>query len=665
MAAVSMQTTTEVDGRPFPLVINADHSSVDGTDLSAYLKSNGKAVLQLALTHGAVLFRGFGLKTPEAFAGAFQTLPLEKFPYVGGAAPRTNVVGDVVFTTNESPPSEPIPFHHEMAQCPSPPRYISFYCDTPSASGGETPIILSSVVCRYFRLKHPDFYKSVKAKGLRYIRVMPLEDDNSSAIGRSWKSTFQCTTKEEAEEAMRKIGTTWEWLENGDCRTTTAVVPAIKVDPRTGKEMFFNSMVAAYTGWVDTRNDPTKSVILGDGTPVDGPAILDIHKFQMANRVGFKWQAGDMLFIDNYVAMHSRSPFTKPRRILAAIGGQPIGTKQVPAVKGGDADGCEMPFHTLRSGDQMPMIGTGFWKVPKKVTPDVIVAAIKAGYRHLDFACDYGNEEQCGEGIRRAIDQGLVTREELWITSKLWNTYHAPEHVPLAIKRTLKDLGLDYLDLYLIHFPISLKFVPFETRYPPEWVYDPKALEPRMEFAQVPLHKTWAAMEKLVEAGLTRNIGVCNHTTQSLRDLLSYARIPPAVNQVEAHPLNTQTLLHQFCEQHGIAMTAFSPLASSSYEEMGWTKPADSPMTLSLVKNIAKKYKKTPAQILLRWGVQRGTSIIPKSTKEHRLIENINILDFSMTPEEMKDITALNCGHRFNDPGSFTLGMNTFCPIYE
>ena len=148
---------------------------------------------------------------------------------------------------------------------------------------------MSSEVARFFRLKHKAFYEKVKEHGVRYVRVMPLEDDNGSPIGRSWKSTFNATTQKEAEAEMTKIGTTWEWLENGDCRTTTAVVPAIKTNPRNGQEMFFNAMVAAYTGWVDSRNDPTKAVVLGNGEPVDGDALLDIQKFQMANRVAFKY----------------------------------------------------------------------------------------------------------------------------------------------------------------------------------------------------------------------------------------------------------------------------------------------------------------------------------------------------------------------------------------
>ena len=138
---------------------------------------------------------------------------------------------------------------------------------------------------------------------------------------------------------------------------------------------------------------------------------------------------------------------------------------------------------------------------------------------------------QVGQGIKRALDSGVCKREELFVTSKLWNTFHAPEHVTAACKKSLDDLGLDYLDLYLIHFPISLKFVPFEERYPPEWINDPNS-EQKMEFAPVPVSSTWQAMEGLVEKGLVKNIGLSNWNAQGLRDIFSYAKIKPSVLQV-------------------------------------------------------------------------------------------------------------------------------------
>lgn len=196
-----------------------------------------------------------------------------------------------------------------------------FYCDVEPAKGGETPIIRSDQVCDYFFQEFPEFAAEVESKGVKYIRVMPLEDDNTSAIGRSWKSTFQCTTKKEAEDAMTKIGTTWEWLKNGDVRTTSAAVPAIRTDQRSGRKMFFNSMVAAYTGWIDSRNDPTKAIILGDDSAINGAALLKVAKFQRDHRVCFQWKKGDIILIDNFVTMHSRNTFERPRRILAAIGG--------------------------------------------------------------------------------------------------------------------------------------------------------------------------------------------------------------------------------------------------------------------------------------------------------------------------------------------------------
>ena len=147
-----------------------------------------------------------------------------------------------------------------------------------------------------------------------------------------------------------------------------------------------------------------------------------------------------------------------------------------------------------------------------------------------------GNESEVGEGIARAIQSGNVTREELWVTSKLWNTYHEPQHVRSACKKTLNDLRLEYLDLYLIHFPISLMYVPFEKRYPPEWLYDPDADKPKMELIEVSVQSTWQAMESLVEEGLVKNIGLSNFNCQGIRDVLSYAKIKPAVLQVELHP---------------------------------------------------------------------------------------------------------------------------------
>lgn len=184
---------------------------------------------------------------------------------------------------------------------------------------------------------------------------------------------------------------------------------------------------------------------------------------------------------------------------------------------------------TLHSGDKMPLVGFGCWKVAKEQMADTVYSAIKSGYRCIDEACDYGNEKECGQGIKKAIDEGLVTRKDLWVTSKLWNTYHRKEHVKMACKRTLEDLGVEYLDLYLIHFPISLKFVPFETRYPPEWFHDPNGADPRMEEDLVPMQETWEAMEELVSEGLVKNIGVCNMNCALLREILCYAKVKPSV----------------------------------------------------------------------------------------------------------------------------------------
>jgi D-xylose reductase len=187
-----------------------------------------------------------------------------------------------------------------------------------------------------------------------------------------------------------------------------------------------------------------------------------------------------------------------------------------------------------------------------------------------------------------------------------------------------------------------------------------------VELARVPIVETWRAMEELVGAGLVCNIGVCNFNTALLRDLLSYAEIPPAVLQVEMHPYLAQENLLRLCREHNIVVTAFSPLGAASYVSLGMAGPEDSALEQPVVRDAARRHGKTPAQILLRWGVQRGTAVIPKTTRPDRLRENLAIFDFELSADEMASISALDRSRRFNDPGVFgEMSFNTFLPIYD
>lgn len=326
-----------------------------------------------------------------------------------------------------------------------------------------------------------------------------------------------------------------------------------------------------------------------------------------------------------------------------------------------------MTSTVIKVGDHsMPAVGLGLWKIDKLDTANAVRQAIEVGYRHLDSAADYGNEQEVGEGIASALGQGLCSREELWITSKLWNTYHSPEHVQAACEKSLADLGVEYLDLYLIHFPISLKYVDFETRYPPEWFYDPDADTPTMEIAPVPLMDTWRAMEALVEKGLVKQIGICNYSTALLHDLFAYAKIKPAMLQVESHPYLTQERLLRLAQDYDLAVTAFSPLGALSYLALDMASISESVLEQAAVKAAALRVGRTPAQVVLRWGIQRGTAIIPKTSKVERLVENLALFDFELSQAEMTAISELNSDRRFNDPAVFCdLAFNKFYPIYD
>ena len=323
-----------------------------------------------------------------------------------------------------------------------------------------------------------------------------------------------------------------------------------------------------------------------------------------------------------------------------------------------------MSAHLLPDGSAFPSPGLGTWKLPEERTPEIIHHAIELGYRHLDCAADYGNEELVGKGITSALAAGLCEREDLWVTSKLWNTDHEPPHVRAACERSLKDLGLEYLDLYLIHFPIALEYVDPAMRYPAGWV-DPAEENGAMKQIRVSYAETWKAMEQLVDDGLVKRIGVCNLTAAGLREVLSYARIRPATLQVELHPYLCQKALVRYAQSEDIAVTAFSPFGADSYITLGMAEACDRLLDHEVIVKIAAAHDRSPAQVLIRWALQRGTIPIPKSQSPERLRENLH-LDFVLSSEELETISSLDQHRRFNDPGVFgELAFNTFYPIFD
>ncbi|CAI7587188.1 unnamed protein product [Penicillium pancosmium] len=313
----------------------------------------------------------------------------------------------------------------------------------------------------------------------------------------------------------------------------------------------------------------------------------------------------------------------------------------------------------LASGTQMPLIGFGLWKVPNESCADVVYNAIKAGYRLFDGASDYGNEQEAGRGVTRAIQDGLVRREELFIVSKLWNTFHEASQVEQVARKQLADWNVDYFDLYYMHFPIALEYVAPEVRYPPGWFFDGiSSLRP----STASIQETWQAMEKLVELCLVKELGIANFSGSLVLDLLRYAQIRPAVLQIEHHPYLTQTQLIQFAQDEQIAVTAFSSFGSQSYLPLNnfKAKSITSLLEHPTILTIAEKNSQAPSQVLLRWATQRGVATIPKSTNPDRMMLNLQSNIFDLDKEDIRTISALNIGLRFNDPMDF---VSTF-PIF-
>ncbi|MGR6896937.1 aldo/keto reductase [Rummeliibacillus sp. BSL5] len=269
---------------------------------------------------------------------------------------------------------------------------------------------------------------------------------------------------------------------------------------------------------------------------------------------------------------------------------------------------------TLYNGVKMPWFGLGVFKVEEG--PDLVNAvktAIKHGYRSIDTAAIYGNEEGVGQGIREGLKEAGISRDELFVTSKVWNDDLGYESTLEAYETSLKKLGLDYLDLYLIHWPVEGKY-----------------------------KDAWRALETLYKDGRVKAIGMSNFQIHHLEDLMKDAEVKPMINQVECHPRLTQKDLKSFCQEHGIQLEAWSPLMQGQL--------LDNPE----LKEIANKYDKSIAQIILRWDLQNGIVTIPKSTKEHRIVENASIFDFELTSEDMEQIDSLNQDHRVGpDPDNF------------
>ncbi|KAL2705774.1 hypothetical protein AAEP93_001024 [Penicillium crustosum] len=305
---------------------------------------------------------------------------------------------------------------------------------------------------------------------------------------------------------------------------------------------------------------------------------------------------------------------------------------------------------TLASGKEMPLVGFGLWKVPKETAADTVYNAIKAGYRLFDGAYDYQNEKEAGEGIQRAIAHGLVTRAEIFITTKLWNNYHRREHAIEMAKKQNDSWGLGYIDLFLMHFPCALKYID-----PAAWWMDETGT---VTPDNVPIRETWEAMETLVDSGIAHSIGVSNFQAQSLYDIKTYARHPISALQIEHHPYLVQAELIQMAQENGIAVTAYSSFGPQSFVELppAFSKRARGiPLLFEAgpVRVIAEKYGVSAARVLLRWATQRGIAVIPKSNDRTRLAENLDVLGFDMTDEEIEAISGLDRGLRFNDPGFY------------
>lgn len=303
------------------------------------------------------------------------------------------------------------------------------------------------------------------------------------------------------------------------------------------------------------------------------------------------------------------------------------------------------------NGDKLPILGLGTWKSKSGEVRKAVYWAIEAGYRHIDCAAIYENEQEVGQGISDAIADGLVKRKELFVTSKLWNDSHRHEDVKPALKKSLSDLRLDYLDLYLVHWPVAFKRgIGFAAHREEFYTYK-----------DVPLTQTWEAMQEQKDLGLTRHIGVSNFNTSKLKELLGMGGEKPEMNQVEMHPFLPQKGLVDFCEESGILMTAYSPLGSP---DSRGERHKNDPKLLEnpIVAAIAEKHSASVGQVLIAWSIARDIAVIPKSVNQSRIIENLKGAELELDSQDLKDLANIGVVHRFIDGSFFTGPQSPYKP---